>query len=309
MATATETSDGPSRTERRRQFWRRNGQQRGGRQTQTRAQETAEISSQQLNVPTARRGRASRGRNNTRGRSGSPAHSPFASRNDHSYLGRHTVNTLPPSPVLLQTETTTIQGVGYLQTQSSTTHSIHSTPFLVETSSVFTRTESTGWSSMDSSSLMEVNTPASEPPEPWPATSGAHDFFDVGAQFASESAPLPVEKESSEPTAKSGKNSGSSRPRPVIIVTSDGKVDIIEPAGAQSNTSVVEVEADGTDPLSLLASLPLDMSSAHLDWISTEDWLETIPLRVPKASTFPPMGIDHVDDELADAVQLLRIET
>jgi hypothetical protein len=307
MAPGTKTSDGSSNADRRREWFRRNRPQRGGRQNQNQNQthvhgivETQ--SNQQLSVPPAQRGRRSRGRNNNRGRGGSPAHGQLALWDDQGYLGRHLVNALSPSPMLLHVQTVaqqetppqlTIEGVGYVQWQSCTTHSINGAPFLVETSSVLTRTESTGWSSMDYSLPMEVNTPASEPPDPWPSSSGGHSF--VGAQFESESARRLAENESSDPTAIFGENLGSSCLGPVIIVTSDGKDDVIKPAGSQNNVSTVEVEADAID---LLSPLPWDMSRAHLDWVKAENWLETIPLGIPRASTFPLMGIYHVDDEL-----------
>lgn len=305
MATA-QLGDEPSRTDRRREWYRRNRPQRGGRQnqnqSQTRVQGTSEAqSNQQLSVPTAQRGQASRGRNNAGGRGGPPAHGRLVLRNDQSYLDQPPVHPLPLSPILLHVETVTqqesetqltVEGISYLQRQSSTTHIIGGTPFLVE-SSVLTRTESTGWSSMDYSSPMGVNTPASEPPEPWPSNPGGHNF--VGAQFESQSARPSAENESGDSNAVFGKPLGGSCPRPIIIVTNDGKVDIVEPAGAQDNVGTVEMEADGIDALS---SFPWDMSRAHLDWLQDENWLETIPLGVPRASTFPPIGIYHVVDDL-----------
>jgi hypothetical protein len=220
------------------------------------------------------------------------------SRNDQGYWGQQPVNAPPPLLPLLPVETVAqqetqtqlmIEGVSYLQWQWSATHSINGTPFFVETSSILTRTESTGWSSMDYSPSMEANTPASEPPEPWP-NSGGHNF--VGAQFESESAQLPTKNESSDPTAVFGDNLGSSCSRPVIV-SSDGTVNIIEPAGAQNIFGADETEADGIDIL----SLPLDMSKAHLDWVKAENWLEAIPLGIPRAVTFPLMGINHVNNE------------
>ncbi|KAF2624679.1 hypothetical protein BU25DRAFT_413229 [Macroventuria anomochaeta] len=312
MANVTNTGVGavPSdRTNRRRGVWRRM-QQQEARQNQnpTRRQGAAEAqSNRQLRVPSPQRGRESRGRNNAysaRGRGGSPAHGQSASRNNQSYSGRHHVNAPAPLLSLSYMETVvqqaahthlTIDGIGYLQWQSSTTYSINGTPRLVETSSVLTRTESTGWDSMDYSSSMEATTPMSEPPEPWPSHSGGHNFVGAGAQFESENTQLSADHDKSiESTATFDDSFGASGPRPVIIVTSDGQVDVVEPVEVRDDSSAADMAAE----IDLLSSLPFDMSRADLDWVKEEDWVNTIPLGLPRAWTFPGVYIPSVGEEL-----------
>ncbi|KAI4944744.1 hypothetical protein J4E91_008431 [Alternaria rosae] len=147
---------------------------------------------------------------------------------------------------------------------------------------------------------MEVNTPASEPPDPWPHSPGGHNFMGAGAQFPPESERLSAQIESNDAAIIQNKSLAGACICPVIVVTSDGKVDIIDP-GAEQNEVDTGEEAGEDD---LLSSVPLNKSKAHLDWLKTEDWLKAIPLRIPRVSTFPTMGIAPAGEE-----SLLRAAT
>ena len=196
-----------------------------------------------------------------------------------------------PIETIEQTETQTsyvTEGIRHTQWETRTIHSMNGSPVCAETSSILTRTESTGWSSMDYSSTMEVHTPASEPPDPWPHSPGGHNYMGTGAQFAPESEGLLAQIESNDATTIQNKSLAAACICPVIVVTSDGKVDIIDPGAEQNEVDTGEDEAGEDD---LLSSIPLDMSKAHLRWLETEDWVKAIPLRIPRVSTFPTMGI------------------
>jgi hypothetical protein len=310
MTPTMSSSDKPSRTERRRAYNRRqNASQRGGPQNrsqhQAHPQESGETHpNQRLSVPSVQRGRPSHGRNNARGRGGSSAQGQLASQIDPSYFVPGPVNAPVPFPALPQLETPanqvmrtwwTAEGVDG-QWWSTTTDSVHVNGALysVETSSVWTPSESTGMSSMNHPSALGAITPASEPPEPWPAAPAGHSYIDIGAQFESGSAKSQEGRDSDDLFFVPSGNIRGTCHHPVIVVTSDGQVDVVQP-GVQSNLSPAKVEDDGID---ILSSLPLDMSKSHLDWMQNGDWLDPIPLRVPRASTFPLMGIYHVDDEM-----------
>jgi len=307
MATATRASDGLSREDKRRRHYRQHIQ---GRQNPSQSQdhnprqEAAETNpNQRLNVPTAQRGRLSRGRGGGRGRGGSFAHGPSASRSGQSHQGRHFTNALPislmqgPIETIEQTETQTsyvTEGIRHTQWETRTIHSMNGSPVCAETSSILTRTESTGWSSMDYSSTMEVHTPASEPPDPWPHSPGGHNYMGTGAQFAPESEGLLAQIESNDATTIQNKSLAAACICPVIVVTSDGKADFIDPGAEQNEVDTGEDEAGEDD---LLSSIPLNMSRAHLDWVQLESWLETLPKRIPRVSTFPTMGIAPAGEE------------
>jgi len=300
MATATRASDGRPRTsnDKRREYFRKHLQ---GRQNPNQTQNynhTQEAvgtdTNQRLNVPTAQR-RRSRGR--------------------QSHEGRHLTDALPvplmqgPIETIEQTETQTsyvTEGIRHTQWETRTIHSMNGSPVCAETSSILTRTESTGWSSMDYSSTMEVHTPASEPPDPWPHSPGGHNYMGTGAQFPPESEGLPAHIESNDATTIQNKSLAAACICPVIVVTSDGKADFIDPGAEQNEVDTGEDEAGEDD---LLSSIPLNMSRAHLDWVQLESWLETLPKRIPRVSTFPTMGIAPAGEESTNDMQLLRAAT
>ena len=140
---------------------------------------------------------------------------------------------------------------------------------------------------MEYGSSLEAYTPASEPPEPWPYHLGSHHLDNVGAQFAAEYTPLPaIDDGLGDPTATQDER--SSYP-PVMVVANDGRAEFFDLAG------VTDLNNGGVANFDRVDLLPSDPSRAYLESLPDEAWLRPIPLRVPRAFTFPLLDQQSMD--------------
>lgn len=154
----------------------------------------------------------------------------------------------------------------------------------LETSSIVTRTGSTGSYIMGSGPSMEPGTPASEPSEPWPSHSGSHQFNNLGAQFPAECMQV-IDDELGNYTPTQAEHGLY---LPGMDTANDGRAGIFR-AGVPDLNNGGEAEFDQPD------LLPSDPTKAYLESLSEEDWLRPITRRMARVSTFPLLCQDDED--------------
>jgi hypothetical protein len=151
---------------------------------------------------------------------------------------------------------------------------------------------------MDYPSPIEVSTPSSELSDlrfPGPRT---HHY--VGTQFQSGGEiNLSTDDGLVKLAGTAGSNMGDSSLLPTITITDEDNAGELDWYEDSDEDDVGEIG---------LASFPWDISKAHLDWNSDQDWLLPTPVNIWHAFTFPVISLcSHSDDPVSSFPHLFAL--